>query len=69
MIKMAYKILNTDDYEIKVRDAKQESVYIKLQNCKRLCEVDLINGVIYIQDGDESCIAYLEIPSSYDDND
>lgn len=66
---MAYKILNTDDYEIKVRDVKQESVYIKLQNCKRLCEVDLINGVIYIQDGDENCIAYLEIPSSYDDND
>lgn len=52
MIKIAYKILNTDDYEIKVRDAKQESFYIKLQNCKRLCEVDLINGVIYIQDGD-----------------
>lgn len=64
---MAYKILNTDDYEIKVRDVKQESVYIKLQNCKRLCEVDLINGVIYIQDGDENCIAYLEIPSSCDD--
>ena len=69
MIKMAYKILNTDDYEIKVRDTKKESVYIKLQNCKRLCEVDLINGVIYIQDGDENCIAYLEIPSSYDDDD
>lgn len=69
MIKIAYKILNTDDYEIKVRDAKQESFYIKLQNCKRLCEVDLINGVIHIQDGDENCIAYLEIPLSYDDND
>lgn len=67
MIKMAYKILNTDDYEIKVRDTKQESVYIKLQNCKRLCEVDLINGIIYIQDGNENCIAYLEIPSSCDD--
>lgn len=65
---MAYKLLNTDDYEIKVRDTKQESVYIKLQNCKRLCEVDLINGVIYIQDCDENCIAYLEIPSSYDDD-
>ena len=49
---MAYKVLNTDDYEIKVRDTKKESVYTKLQNCKRLCEVDLINGVIYIQDGD-----------------
>lgn len=66
---MAYKILNTDDYEIKVRYTKQESVYIKLQNCKRLYEVDLINGVIYIQDGDENCIAYLEIPSSYDYDD
>lgn len=66
---MSYKILNTDDYEIKVRDTKQESVYIKPQNCKRLCEVDLINGIIYIQDGDENCIAYLEIPSSYDYDD
>lgn len=66
MIKMAYKVLNTDDYEIKVRDTKQQSVYIKLQNCKRICEVDLINGIIYIQDGIENCIAYLEIPSSYD---
>lgn len=66
---MSYKILNTDDYEIKVRDTKKESVYIKLQNCKRLYEVDLINGVIYIQDGDENCIAYLEIPSSYDYDD
>ena len=63
---MAYKILKTDDYEIKVRDTKKESVYIKLQNYKRLCEVDLINGVIYIQDGNKNCIAYLEIPSSYD---
>lgn len=67
MIKMAYKVLNTDYYEIKIRDTKKESVYIKLQNCKRLCEVDLINGIIYIQDGNENCIAYLEIPSSCDD--
>lgn len=66
MIKMAYKILNTNDYEIKVRNTKKESVYIKLQNCTRLYEVDLINGIIYIQDGNENCIAYLEIPSSYD---
>lgn len=66
---MSYKVLNTGYYEIKFRDTKKESIYIKLQNCKRLCEVDLINGVIYIQDGDENCIAYLEIPSSYDDDD
>lgn len=66
---MSHKVLNTDNYEIKVRDIKQQSVYIKLQNCKIICEVDLINGIIYIQDGDENCIAYLEIPSSYDDND
>lgn len=65
---MSHKVLNTDNYEIKVRDIKQQSVYIKLQNCKIICEVDLINGIIYIQDGDENCIAYLEIPSSYDDN-